>query len=258
MGEVLRAAFAYGRRRLGPWRLRGAGPERQRHGFDASDLRGYPSNHGLLAAGGVVVPSWQLYRRWRRLVVCYPKPLISLLDVGCCRGWFVLEAARRASCERALGIDVHVPFVEVAQRLAAYVGASRARFETASLVDLCDEPGRFGAPFQTVLLINTYHYLYWGSPLSPVRFDGHAEIVDALALLAADRVVFSSPLELRDCPGAVRRAAAREPARADHYCHEAFLAAVTQRFDVEPHGMLSRRRPLLVLHHRDVPHLVNF
>jgi len=246
------SALRYGARRLGPWRRAGRGhPDAQSDGFTNADLQGYPNNHNFQIDDGRAIPSFQLYWRWRALAQLYPRPLESLLDVGCCRGWFVLEAASRPTCKRAVGIDVYEPFLEIARKAAAFLGAAeRTAFHSATLKQVIAEPERYGAPFQTVLVINCYHYLYWGSLLSPERFSGHEEILEGLARITSGVVIFSNPLVLDDCPESTREIAQNEPERAREYTPERFAEVASRFFTIESHGYLNKHRRLEVLRAR--------
>lgn len=135
--------------------------------------------------------------------------------------------------------------------MARFLQVERASFHFATLKDVVEDPGRFGAPFQTVLIINCYHYLFWGSLLSPERFSDHDEILGGLARITTDSVIFSNPLVLGDCPESTREIAAREPDRAAEYTPERFNAAARHYFDIEEHGRITKRRPLRVLRVRN-------
>lgn len=54
--------------------------------------------------------------------------------------------------------------------MKACVGASRARFERLHLHELVERIDEFGGPFQTVLLVNAYQHLIFGSERSPVCY----------------------------------------------------------------------------------------
>src|SRR5690242_17341525 len=91
----------YGRFTI-PW-LQGAAADLLRPNTPAARLnarlRGYPRNHDMkVVAGPRVIPSRRLHSRWTRIASLYPDHLTSLLDVGSCKGYFVLEAATRPSC----------------------------------------------------------------------------------------------------------------------------------------------------------------
>lgn len=241
----------YGRYLL-PW-LRGTVAEWTRPGSPASQLNralsGYPRNHDLKVVAGQVVPSRRLYARWKRIAALYPDRLTSLLDVGSCKGYFVLEAASRPTCRTAVGIDVHEPFIETARQAAAAVGCGAASFHLAPLDRFASDPAlNTAAPYQTILLLNLYHYLFAGSEISPVAYHDHGPILSMLARLCSDRVIFSSPLELADCPAQVRDRA-QTLGIGDRYTAAKFLQAASEFFLVEDHGLWGRR-PLLVLRRR--------
>lgn len=98
----------------------------------ARELReGYPSNHRYAIESKPLIPGPELLRRWREVEALYPSPLTSLLDVGCCKGFFVLDAALRPGCRTAVGIDVQEGFVGTASAAAARVRVANARFHFA-------------------------------------------------------------------------------------------------------------------------------
>lgn len=222
-------------------------PRRDPDGFDNTDLRGYPNNHNYIIDDGRMIPSFDLYYRSYILSSLYTDPLGSLLDIGSCKGWFVLEAAARADCDHAVGIDVHEPYVTLAERVGRFHHIDKVSFHAVFLREVFEDPARFSAPFKNILIINTYHYLFWGSVLSNQRFDSHTEIIEGLASICSDRVIFANPLTLSDSPRETRRFAADEPARAAQYTVDAFLAAASKYFRIEDHGSIGKRS-LLVLH----------
>jgi hypothetical protein len=202
-----------------------------------------------VVAGPRVIPSRRLHSRWTRIASLYPDRLASLLDVGSCKGYFVLEAAARPTCRAAVGIDVHEPFVTTAREVAETVGITNAAFHVASLDQfLAARAPAADHPFQTVLLLNVYHYLFVGSELSPLNYHSHRTILEMLARLCHDRVIFSSPMDLADCPAQVQERATALNV-ADQYTRAAFARAAEEFFTVEDHGLWGRR-PLLVLRRR--------
>lgn len=238
----------WARKRLGPWLRHGRGvPDPARDGFSNADLCGYPNNHNYVIDDGRVIPSFDLFWRSSILSTLYTDPIESLLDIGSCKGWFVLDAASRSATNRAVGIDIYPPFVELAKKVADFRGCEGAVFHTAFLRELFTHPEKFGAPFRNILIINTYHYLFWGSNLSPERFGNHEEIIAGLAGICSDRVIFANPLSVADVPGETRRIAVSDPERGKDYTPDAFLAAAAKHFEVENHGTIGKRN-LLVLH----------
>ena len=192
-------------------------------------------------------PSRMLRERADSIRRALPRSLGNFLDIGSCKGYFVLEAAASASCPLAVGIDVHEPFVGVANEVRNWLGRDNARFHCASLDAVAAEPGRFGGPFQTVLLVSTYHYLYWGSDLEPKAFGQHRTILAMLARVCRGYLVFANPLEIRDCPAIIQHAARARG--AGEFNRESFLDAATEFFDVFQIGHMDRKRkrPLLLL-----------
>mgnify|MGYP002027305939 CR=1 FL=1 len=57
----------------------------------------YPHNHDYRVVGEKLKPRWKLMRRWRRMEPLWPRAFDSFLDVGCSKGFFVLQAARRGA-----------------------------------------------------------------------------------------------------------------------------------------------------------------
>lgn len=233
--------------RLGPLRAHGVNlPDKTANGFDNDDLLGYPSNHIYKIDDGRLLPTFDLYWRSRILDRLYSRPLESLLDIGSCKGWFVLRAAQRADCERAVGIDIYDPWINLSSLAASWLELGNATFHLAFLQKVFDEPGKFGAPFRNVLAINAYHYLYWGSGMYPGHFSGHTEILAGLHRICDDRIIFANPLEVRDAPRETQRYAANEPERAALYTTSRFLGAAASFFHVERHGKIGKRE-LMVL-----------
>ncbi|HKI75261.1 MAG TPA: class I SAM-dependent methyltransferase [Pseudomonadales bacterium] len=235
---------------MGPLRRRGLQlPETDADGFTNADLEGYPNNHNYVVDDGRLIPGFNLYWRSQILAALYSAPLGSLLDVGSARGWFVLAAAGRPDCNRALGIDIYSPWIELASKVAAKLSIERASFRTVFLRELFEHPETYGAPFDNILIVNTYHYLFWGSGMSPDRFGSHEEILEGLGRICSNRVIFANPLEIPDMPRETRKLAAGQSDRLNDYTTESFLATARNYFDVEPRGAIGKRR-LLILHRR--------
>lgn len=200
----------------------------------------YPRNQNYRVLAGRLVPSWRLWRRYRRIRALYPRPLGSLLDLSSSKGWFVLHAAAALGARRALGIDVHPPDLAAAEAARAHLGLEGARFERLRLHELAARADTFGGPFDVVLVVNLYHYLYFGSARASERYGSHEEIFAHLRALAAGTVVFSGCVELDELPRHVR-AMAEAQGRARGYGAAAIRAAAEQGFAVEEHGRLGKR-----------------
>ena len=145
---------------------------------------------------------------------------------------------------RAVGIDVHEPFVAIAQKAARYVGAG-AGFHYASLEQMSSDPGKFGGPFQAVMLIGTYHYLFWGSDRCSTAYFSHDEILGRLASICTDRLIFSGRMTTARLPEGVKERLDKTPIRVP-YTPEAFLQSAEKYFRVSHTGYLGVD-PLLVM-----------
>jgi len=208
-------------------------------------LVGYPQNHMYRLRGKRAIPAFKLHDRLQAVTPAYPATIESFLDVGCCRGYFVLDAARRPACRIAVGIDVHEPFVSISDRVSHHLGLENTAFHHCDLRAISDNPESFGGPFQVVVMLNTYHYAYWGSERYPSAFGDHREILRRLSRICADRLVFSARLEVDRLPSFVREQATAS-GRAGDYTTTRFLDAAAEFFDVQV-AVSGRGDPLLLM-----------
>ena len=159
----------------------------------------YPRNHTYIPVADRLVPNRKLAVRVAGLSQYYPVPVTSLLDLSCSKGFFVFHAAARETCERALGIDLSDECLDVCRLLNT--GFSRqvhVRFERLTLPELAAKIDDFGGPFQTVLLVNTYQYLFFGSTVAPAVGQDHRAIFRLLRAVCSGRLVFHNRLTLDD------------------------------------------------------------
>jgi len=201
-------------------------------------MSGYPHNHFYRVVNGRIAPGFCLYERLRVVAATYPEPLQSFLDIGCCRGFYVLDAAVRLGCPRAVGIDVYEPFVAVARDAAQHLHVPNAAFHYAALEEVSNDPQRFGGPFQVVMLIGTYHYLFWGSELCPTAYRSHEEILRRLASICTDRLLISARFTMRRIPAGVKRRLREEPSDV-RYTTDAFLRDAERFFHIRHAGHLG-------------------
>ncbi|MCH7546945.1 MAG: class I SAM-dependent methyltransferase [Planctomycetes bacterium] len=210
-------------------------------------LLGYPKNHNYQLRDGRSVPGQRLEDRWRMISSFYPKKLESFLDVGCCKGYFVLENATRPECRRSVGIDVVESFVDIAREVGQRMKVADATFHKASLDEVAGNIEEYGGPFQVVQLINTYHYLYWGSKRNARAYLDHRDIFSMFHDVTGSCLIFSSPLEVHLAPPEIHEKA--DIAGSHDYHREAIFQAAQEFFDVIELPSLEARnkRPLLLM-----------
>lgn len=210
----------------------------------------YPHNHSYRIRGGKLKPGWQLWRRWRRIHKLYAPGGNSLLDLASCKGFFVFDAVVRAGMQRVRGIDVHQPDLDASRAAAAHLGLeARVQLDRlhmhqlAAEIDAGDEQ-----PFDTTLLINTYHYLFFGSRREEHHYPTHTEIFAHLANATATggRLIFSNRVEIERCPRHIQERA-QQMGRAGDYDEAQIRAAIEPHFSIEPRGKLGKI-PLWILH----------
>jgi hypothetical protein len=212
----------------------------------------YPHNHDYRIREGRLKPSWQLWKRARKIRKHYSPGSSSLLDLSSCKGFFLLDAVLRLGMNRTRGIDVHLPDVEASRAASTFLGLDdRVQIQQAHLHEIAAEVelGR-ERPFDTTLLINTYPYLFFGSRREEHHYASHAEIFSHLASLTAKggHLVFSNRVEVDLCPGHIQERA-MELGLVASCGEEQIRAAISVHFEIEQKGKLGKI-PLWVLHRR--------
>ena len=207
---------------------------------------GHRTRHVYKIADRRVLTTFQMDQRWKIVAGLYPETLTSLLDIGCCRGWFVIRAAMLPTCEKALGIDVVQGFIDSANEAKDLLKLDNAQFDYAFLDDVAGNQEKYKTPFQTIVLLNTYHYMYWGSGYSDKHWADHDYLLRTLASICTDRIIFMSPLEINDCPSDIARRAQQHPEWAPNFTTERFHEAASRYFDVS-HRTYLGLRPLYLL-----------
>jgi hypothetical protein len=208
-------------------------------------LSGYPRNHDYTIKNGRLVPGFKLFERSRLISPLLPPEMDSFLDVGCCRGFYVLEAARRPGCLLAVGVDVHEPFLQVSNEARQCIGLDNALFSLKTLAELAADPAAVGGPFHTILNIGTYHYLYWGSGLCSTAYYDHKTILGHFASLCTHQLIISARFEI-DCLPKALQVSEQNEERRRNYTTSAFMEAASELFEVEHKGFLGAY-PLLRL-----------
>ncbi len=205
----------------------------------------YPRNHNYAIHDRRVKPSFKLHERHVLFESLYGPGMSSFLDIGCCRGFYVVQAACQGEQVRAMGIDLHRPFVETAGAVSEHLGIDNAQFEYASISDVADNIDRFGGPFDSVLLVGTYHYLFWGSDLNPHAYFDHDAIFATLRKLCSGRLILSGRLEMSHLSSSCR-IPDEHRSKVAQYTTEHFVDAANRHFDVETVGHLGKY-PLFVM-----------
>ncbi len=209
--------------------------------------QGHRTRHTYRVAADEALTTFQMDQRWKIVSRLYPEKLTSLLDIGCCRGWFVIQAAKQPECERALGIDVVQGFIDAANEAKNLLNlGDKAQFHYAFLDDVAGDPQKYRTPYQTIVLLNTYHYMYWGSGYSDKHWPDHDYLLRTLSEICTDRIIFMSPLEILDCPSDIAKRAREHPDWAPNFTTKAFLETAERYFDVSHQSYLGLR-PLYLM-----------
>lgn len=207
---------------------------------------GYPRNHQFFICNKKLLPTRKLITRVRKISALYPDVLESFLDLSCCRGFFIFSANQVASCQRSLGIDVNPINIEACQVLKNYLKLDKPKFELLTLDKLAGQIQDFGGAYQTVLLANTYQYLFFGSDGWP-GYLSHEKIFAYLSQICANRLIFSNRAELEHCQN---KAQIKEAGIiAQQYNSHAIITAAEKYFNVIPRGNIGHY-PLWVLERR--------
>ncbi len=198
----------------------------------------YPSNHTFQIKKGLLVPKRKLAKRYTKIKKLYPRELTSLLDASSSKGFFVFDAAKAPTCTRMLGIDIHDYDIDFCNTLKHVTRTEQAQFARLTLGQLAARIDEFGGPFQTVLVINCYQYLYFGSDTSPEAHANHDEIFANLRRVCSERVIFNNRVNLEDCQNT--RQIQEAPEKAEHYSQLEIFTAASKYFNVKQHGKIGK------------------
>ncbi|HSW71537.1 MAG TPA: hypothetical protein VLH77_06110 [Gammaproteobacteria bacterium] len=198
----------------------------------------YPNNHNYKVKKNRLVPTRDLAKRYNRVRELYPEPLTSFLDIGSSKGFFVFDASENPNCTRSLGIDVYQYDIDVCRWLKDHLHNNKVRFEFMRLHELADQIDEFGGPFQTVLMLNMYQYLYFGSVRNSDRYLDHDEIFKHLRKICNERIIFNNRVNLADCQNVEQIEKASE--HSQNYSEEKIIAAASRYFNVVPHGKIGQ------------------
>ena len=198
----------------------------------------YPNNHNYTLKKTELSPSRELAKRYKKVQALLPKPLTSFLDIGSSKGFFVFAAAEDPACTRALGIDVYQYDIDVCRWLKKHLQNDKVQFEFMRLHELADRIEEFGGPFQTVLMLNMYQYLYFGSVRSSGRYLDHEEIFKHLRKVCNGRIIFNNRVNLADCQNVEQ--IDRTCEHSKNYSEAKLKAAASKYFKVSAHGTIGQ------------------
>jgi len=205
----------------------------------------YPSNHTYQIKNNKLIPKYKLASRYKKIRKLLPKNLTSLGEVGCSKGFFIFSATTHPQCTRALGIDVNSYDIDVCHWVKNTLKNTRASFEKMQLHELASRIEELGGPLQTVLILNTYQYLYFGSDAFPECYLDHDAIFQNLRKICTERIIFNNRIALEDCQN-VKRIEASSEASKKNYSEEQALEAASKYFIVKQHGKIGKY-PLFTL-----------
>jgi len=194
----------------------------------------YPNNHNYKVKNQHLIPLRELSKRYKRIREFLPPNSERFLDIGSSKGYFVFAATENPQCAHALGIDIYQYDIDVCNWLKNYLHNDKVRFEFLRLHELSQRIDEFGGPFQTVLMINMYQYLYFGSARCPDRYLNHEAIFKNLRNICDGRIIFNNRANLIDCQNVEQIERATE--HSQNYTEEKIIAAASRYFNVIPHG----------------------
>lgn len=198
----------------------------------------YPSNHTYRIMKDHLYPKRKLRKRLKTFSKLYPQPLTSLLDVGCSKGFFVFDASRHTSCQRSLGIDITEKEITFCNKIKDHLREGSVQFALLRLDELADRIDQFGGAFQTILVINIYQYLYFGSDHFSKSYLDHDVIFRNLSRICTDRIIFNNRINVEDCQN--QSWILRSGSRSQFYSEEYIRCAAEKYFIVEDHGTFGR------------------
>lgn len=196
--------------------------------------REYPRNHTFTIANNTIHPTLRLASRYKKLKKLYPENLESIVDIGCSKGFFVFSA----NCERSLGIDINPYALHFCHWLKTQLSRRDVSFEKMHLHELAERIDEFGGAFQTVLVVNAYQYLYFGSENFRNCYRDHDVIFQYLRKICKNRIIFNNRIELSDCQNVDCIDYAESNAR--NYSEEKMLAAARRYFTVKKMGKIGK------------------
>ncbi len=198
----------------------------------------YPSNHTYKIRDKKLIPRRKLKQRYQKIRALLPDALTSLADVGCSKGFFVFAAGANPSCERSVGIDINQYDISFCHEIKKYLANQNTQFALLKLDEFAERINEYGGSFQTVLLLNIYQYLYFGSDRFSGHYLDHDRIFSLLRKICHGRLIFSNRVELKDCQNEdwVKLAGTK----SIEYSETMILKAASNYFSIQKHGAIGR------------------
>lgn len=203
----------------------------------------YPRNHtyhfwnnrGKIS----VKPKRKLAKRYQKIYPLISKDLTSFADIGCSKGFFNFSINTFPNCERNIGIDIHQEDIDVCCWVKEKMKDTRIIFKKMQLHQLAEKIDELGGPFDTVLLLNTYQYLYFGSEGHKERYLDHDFIFKNLKTICGKQLIFNNRITLTDCQQQVKDIVV--PVRYQkNYSAEKILTTAEKYFTVKKMGNIGR------------------
>ena len=202
--------------------------------------KSYPSNHTYKILNQELHPKCKLALRYRRIKKLFPDRLESFLDIGCSKGFFVFAAGQELGASRNLGIDIDQYDITFCRAIKNYLNSPHANFELMQLHELAERIDEFGGPFQTILIVNTYQYLYFGSARSSDHYQNHDKIFTLLSKICSHRLIFSNRVNLAECQNVENIDNNTDLTNRNNYNEKKIIESASRYFSITKHGSIGR------------------
>ena len=215
-----------------------AGKHLMRFSYHGVKFHGQPRNHNFKVYNKKLYPSFQLFERWDSIAQLIPSNARSLIDLSCCRGFYVLQSILQSNIERAVGIDIDEEYLKEANQARSLTRVKSAAFHRGTLENILTDSTIGKTEYDVVLLTGAYHHLFWGSNRSKQAYRNHDDILSRLAQVCGDTLIISACFDVQQLPHTMRdQAMTSSDAKKYTLCH--FLEAAEHWFYVTQSGMLG-------------------
>ena len=201
--------------------------------------KSYPSNHTYKILDKELRPKCKLALRYQRIKKLFPEKLTSMIDVGCSKGFFVFAANQQHDSPRNIGIDIDQYDITFCRAIKDYLNTPCAHFELMQLHELAERIDEFGGPFQMVLLINTYQYLYFGSTRSDAHYQNHDQIFQHIRKICSHRLIFNNRVNIAECQN-VENTENKLTENDKNYNEQKIIESASHYFSIKKYGFIGR------------------